>query len=135
MTGAKLKVSVVKFAAGTSTRHYDAERVIEAIHTGGKNLRFSVPLIRIRFRKTLERHADHTSAKKAIEPLKKKLPGVMWSGTFSSREKPVAEKLIAPSGLLCADLDSFGHDLQIVREKLKPSPHLLALFLSPTAMV
>ncbi len=36
------------------------------------------------------------------------------------------------SGLLCADLDSLGSQLVEVREKLKQSPHVFTLFLSPT---
>src|SRR5262249_49009936 len=40
--------------------------------------------------------------------------------------------LIAHSGLLCADLDDLGERLEEVRAKLLASPHLWALFLSPT---
>jgi hypothetical protein len=72
--------------------------------------------------------------KKAVDSLKKKLPGVMWSGQFLNRKKPVAEKLLKHSGLLCADLDDLGERLLDTRTKLVTSPHLLALFRSPTGI-
>jgi hypothetical protein len=40
--------------------------------------------------------------------------------------------LLAPSGLLCADLDNLGKRLTEVRAKLAKSPYLFALFTSPT---
>ena len=60
---------------------------------------------------------------------KKKLPGILWSGLFSRR---ASEGLTEHSGLLCADLDDLGENLQDVRAKLQKSPYLWALFVSPT---
>ena len=55
------------------------------------------------------------NAVRAGERPKDTLPSVMVSGTFSSRDGTngaVAEKLIQHSGLLCADLDNIGDDLE-----------------------
>src|SRR5262249_1580556 len=65
----------------------------------------------------------------AVDAEKKKLPGVLWSGTFSRRAN---HALIAHSGLLCGDLDSLNGDFPAVRADLLTSPHLVALFKSPS---
>ncbi len=72
---------------------------------------------------------DLQKAKEAVAPLKKALPGVTWSGRFSYR---ASGKLLQHSGLFCADLDLLGKKLIRVRRQLEKSPHLFALFLSPT---
>jgi VirE-like protein len=63
------------------------------------------------------------------------LPAVFPSGTFSSRNGTngsVAEKLIQHSGLLCADLDKLGDDLETVRGLLNASKYVCASFVSPS---
>ena len=72
---------------------------------------------------------DRNAAKKAVVEAKKRLPDVMWSGSFHQR---TAEELLEHSGLLCADLDELGDQLLEVRKKLLGSPHLWALSASPT---
>jgi hypothetical protein len=74
-------------------------------------------------------------AVRAGERPKDTLPSVMVSGTFSSRDGTngaVAEKLIQHSGLLCADLDNIGDDLEQIRGQLNSSKHLCASFVSPS---
>jgi hypothetical protein len=85
------------------------------------------------YQETLRKTGSHEEAKKAVDQKKKAFPGVTWSGTFRNRERPVPDKLIAHSGLLCADLDQLGAKLWDAREKLLKSSYLWALFLSPTA--
>ena len=53
----------------------------------------------------------------------------MWSGRFSKRN---SSDLLQHSGLLCADLDELGDQLGEVRSKLVTSPHLWAMFISPS---
>src|SRR5258708_39679759 len=67
-------------------------------------------------------------AKREEGELKKQLPAVLWSGTFTRRAN---DALVAHSGLLCADLDSLNGTLQDVRQKLSQSPHVWALSTSP----
>ena len=68
--------------------------------------------------------------KDAISELKKGLPGVLWSGTFSKRGKAFLEKY---SGLLVADLDDLKEEeLRQAREVLTKDPHVWALFTSPS---
>jgi hypothetical protein len=126
-------ISAVKCAIDTDTREIGVETVLAAIRTGGKKLRGQVTQIRNRFDAELAiTGGDLQKAKLAVEKLKKSLPGAMWCGQYSNREHPAADKLQKHSGLLCADLDSLGQELETIREKLKTSPYLFALFLSPT---
>ena len=56
----------------------------------------------------------------------------MWSGQYSSRKEPVPEKLQKHSGLFITDSDDLFERLPEIRKKLKASPHVFALFLSPS---
>ena len=68
--------------------------------------------------------------RKAAHQAKLKLPAVLWSGRFSKRG---AKFLVKHSGLLCADLDDLGSDrVPSIRQALTKSPHLWAVFSSPT---
>jgi hypothetical protein len=125
----QIQVSTVSSATDTQTRNYDASTVIEAIRTGGKKLRGQVEQIRNRHEAELAITGDLKKAKSAIDPLKKQLPGVTWSGTFTKRAN---NALVQHSGLLCADLDGLNGSLSDTRQKLKDSPNLWALFVSPS---
>jgi hypothetical protein len=126
----RITISTVKKAADTETRDISVEAVLSAIRTGGKKLRGQITQIRNRFDSELAlKGGDLKAAKLAVEQLKKALPGVTLSGKFSQR---ASEYLVEHSGLFCADLDSLGPELGTIREKLKTSPHLYALFVSPT---
>ena len=137
-------ISFVKSATDIETRDVRVEKVLEAIRTGGKNGKGKVEQIRNRFDAELaiastraqagENVKPIEAAKEAVAPLKKQLSGVTWSAQLSTRDKdvPLGEKLVAHSGMLCADFDLLGPELETVRKKLKASPHLFALFRSPT---
>jgi Protein of unknown function (DUF3631)/BT4734-like, N-terminal domain len=121
-------VSTVTSAIDTVPRDYDARRFIGTIRTGGKELRGRVELIRETLQRELAIHGDAKRAKVAAAELKKQLPAVLWSGTFTKRAN---DALVQHSGLLCADLDSLNGELSTVREKLLKSPYLWTLFKSP----
>jgi hypothetical protein len=74
-------------------------------------------------------HAYAAAKKAALDKLKKKLPAALFSGTFTVRS---TAGLAQHSGLICADLDSLGPDLDCVRKKIEADPHTLAVFLSPS---
>ena len=93
----QIKVSTVKSATSTETKDHNAAELVEAIRTGGKKLRGKVEQIRDKLR-----YGD-ASAKQLAQELKKQLPAVMWSGTFTERKNAA---LVKHSGLLCADLDN-----------------------------
>jgi Protein of unknown function (DUF3987)/BT4734-like, N-terminal domain len=123
--------SMVRDAVSTETRDVSAEAILRAIKTGQWVL--PIEQIRTMFDNTFGKTNDSCAAKLAVEHLKKSLPGVMWCGQYSNRERPAADKLQKHSGLFCGDLDSLGQEeLENTRAKLKPSPHLYALFVSPT---
>lgn len=125
-----LTVSMVADAEATDTRDAKAVEVVHRIRTG--KWRKPVEYVRHVYTNTLTAPGNRKEAKQAVSGLKKKLPGVMWSGQFSSRRKDDPEKLIQHSGLICADLDDLGEQLAGVRAKLAQSPHLWAMFVSPT---
>jgi hypothetical protein len=121
-------VSMVANAMATEPKDVAAAAIVEAIRDG----RYKKPVEAIRklYALTLEKTNDHDAAKKAVDPLKKRLPGVQFSGTFTGRgDKSLAHY----SGLLCADLDHLIQEQQTeARAKLTADPHVFALFESPT---
>ncbi|MBM3729088.1 MAG: hypothetical protein FJW40_27145, partial [Acidobacteria bacterium] len=120
-------LSMTRNAHDTATKDTRAVALIEAIRSD--RWREPVAQLRAEFARVLAETGDVRQAKKAAGPLKQKLPGVLWSGNFSIRR---AESLVAHSGLLCADLDDLGPQLANARALLLTSPHLFALFASPT---
>jgi hypothetical protein len=123
-------ISWVKCATDTATRDIEVEVVLEAIRTGGKKeLKGQITQIRNRFEAELDITGDCKKAKLAVDPLKKQLPAVTWSGRFSHR---ASECLVQHSGLLCGDCDNLGDKLPEIRKKLEADPHVYAVFLSPT---
>jgi hypothetical protein len=130
MNLARIQISLFSNCLSTLGRTVDALAVFNNIKNGPT--REPVAQIRRLYLSELKRDrtGDRRKAKKAVEPLKKNLQGLTWSGTFSRRAN---EALIQYSGLICVDLDLLGERLAEVREKLKASLYLFALFLSPTA--
>jgi P4 family phage/plasmid primase-like protien len=124
-------VSCVKSATETATQDYDAREIVESIRTDKHfKLRERIENIRQEFARVIATTGnDRKAAKNAVNEEKKQLPAVMWSGSFRSRRK---DAIVQHSGLLCADLDELGDRLVEVRAKLKESPHLWAMFISPT---
>ena len=115
----QIQVSWVKCALDTVPLECTANGVIKATRTGGKDhrLRQQVTQIRNRFECELALFpGDIKKAKEAIGELKKQLPAVLWSGTFSKRAN---DALLQHSGLLCADIDDLNGQLPVVRAKLE----------------
>src|SRR6266550_401743 len=128
----QITVSWVKCALDTVPQECTVDRVIEAIRTGGKYGRLCKQVTQIRNRFECELAlfpGDIKKAKEAIGELKKQLPAVLLSGTFTRRAN---DALLQHSGLLCADADGLNSSLPDVRQKLKSSPFLWLLFLSPS---
>jgi hypothetical protein len=134
-TANAIAVSCVKSAKDTKTQDYDAKEVIESIRTDKQfklrplKLAPRIERIRKKFSDALTQTGDRKMAKHAVNEEKKQLPAVMFSGRFRSRR---SNTLLQHSGLLCADLDDLGGRLADIRSKLLTSPHLWALFTSPT---
>jgi BT4734-like, N-terminal domain len=120
-------VSMVKSATDTETKNVPLGKVLCGIEGGCWRPKISP--IRKKFKETLEKTGDPKQAKKAIAPLKRKLPAIMWSGTFSRRDNGA---IIAHSGVICADLDSLGGKNGSVRKTLSNSPHVLTVLTSPS---
>ena len=70
-----------------------------------------------------------TGGKDAAAGPKKRLPGILFSGTFTRR---ASSALIQHSGLICVDLDDIGGQLEAYKEQVCADEHTLAVFISPT---
>ena len=122
-------VSMVAHGKATGTTDAAVDEVLQDIRDG--RWREPVEHIRTVYQRVLAETGDSKEAKKAVADLKAALPGALFSGRFSSRQGPVAEKLIEHSGLICADLDHI-EDIAGTRAKLAESPYVYRVFLSPT---
>ena len=70
----------------------------------------------------------YETAKEAVRDIKKRLPGVLFSGEFSQRGN---EHIISHSGLLCLDIDHL-EDGASLKLALASDDHVQACFVSPT---
>jgi hypothetical protein len=132
------KQLISTFANVNDTQPKDCEvRVILEIIRGKQGkVKEKVERIRNKIGAELTRHGDFARAKKAIAPLKNKLPACTWSARLRTRNKdvPLEEKLVAATGNLCGDFDDLHSELPGVYEKLSDSPHVKAIFKSPSAV-
>lgn len=122
-----LLISMTQDAIETTCHDVRAEGIIRAVRSG--KWRSQIERIRAEYARVLDSGSNDKDAKKAVDPLKKRLPGVLWSGKFSYRN---GDSLLTHSGLLCADLDDLGKRLPLLREKFASDPHVWACFISPT---
>lgn len=119
-------VSMVRQGKVTATVDVSLQDVLCDIRDG--TWRTDIEHIREVYREALAAGFD---SKKAVAGLKMELPGVLFCGRFSSRQRPVSEKRTQHSGFICADLDHI-EDIAGTRAKLTGSPYVRAVFLSPT---
>src|SRR5437773_1860479 len=126
-------MSLVSSATAKQPRIIDCEvdEIIEQLRDGRGEVRAKVERIRQKFWQVMEiTNGDRKAAKKAINEIKLSLPAVMPSGTFERRDD---DALTQHSGILCVDVDGQGREkLAEVKEKLRQSMFLYALFDSPT---
>ena len=129
-------VSIFANATATAPKDCSAAALTRAIQAG--KWRAAVEPIRTRYAATYadalargdDREAAVKAAKRAVGDLKKALPAVAFSGTFSYR---ASANLLGHSGLLCADLDDLDAEtLARCRARLASDPHVWSVFTSPT---
>jgi hypothetical protein len=84
-----LSVSYVQNARENRTEHCDVPGIIEWIRDDSPfKTRARIENIRRKFQSVMDSTGnDRAAAKKAIDELKKRLPGVMWSGTFAPKQE------------------------------------------------
>ena len=125
-----IRVSITGYAQDRNTsRTLPVRRILDDIKTG----KYEKPIVAIReqYQQALaDNGGDHRKAKKSVAALKKRLPGVMWGGTFKKRGNANLETY---SGLLCADIDDMEPNaLDRAFRQLRYDPHAVAVFRSPT---
>jgi hypothetical protein len=118
---------MVTNARATKTRTITLEDFLAAVEKG--HWQKEITAIRKEYRKVLKKTGSQAEAKKAIAPLKKKLPAVMLSGEFVERED---KKLKQHSGMIVADFDSLGERLKETEAKLWTSPYVVTVLVSPS---
>lgn len=116
-------VSAVPFLRNNGTMVVNLRSVLSLIQNGKWETR--VQKVRDAFRLIGKEQADN---------LKRKLPGVLFSGVFLKRGTKWLQK---HSGIICVDIDlqdnpQLADDLHNVRATIEADPHTLALFLSPS---
>ena len=109
------RVSAVKKAQEVETSEHALEDIRNWIVEG--NGKFASIIEAIRASSDEEKQAE----------LKRKLPGVMFSGTFAKRS---SKELIQHSGLICMDFDYVDQPDQVI-DSMRFDPHLALAFISP----
>ena len=127
-----MEVSMVASAKATETRSVTVGSVLADIKSG--KWRKEVKAVTAGYAKAFEAarregKADPAAvAKEAVRKDKEKLPGILFSGSFSRR---AADALEQHSGMLCVDMDNCAAPAEL-RAKLATDQHVLAAFVSPT---
>ena len=111
-------VSIVAQATSTATSQDSFRALMASIGNG----RWAEPVSAVRA-------AYANGGKDAASGPKKRLPGILFSGTFSQRSSSALTK---HSGLICADVDEIGPQLDGIRDFVINDPHTLACFVSPS---
>lgn len=118
-------------AVSTDCLEVDPVKLIANIRAG--RWRPQVEEIRAKDRESKAGGLDPEEAKRikgAAGALKKRLPGILWSGAFTQRN---ADSCTAHSGLLVADLDDVpADDVSRVRAAMTADPNVFCLFTSPS---
>lgn len=124
-----MTVSMVSRCHDTETHPISFDEIWRVTRSGDHGLKEKITQIRNRYEVEKDITGSVEKAKKAIAELKLNLPGFLPSGSFKERQNSA---LVEHSGLLCADLDSLGEKLPMVRETLKSYPVVHAIALSPS---
>lgn len=114
----KITVSMVRNAKATATKNAPLVAILDQIKSG--KWRSEVDPVRVAFREYGKAEAD---------TLKCKLPGVLFSGSFTKRNN---KSLVQHSGIICIDIDSLGDQINEVRKKIDNDPFTFASFVSPS---
>ena len=124
-------ISTIREAMDTDTKPSSFRAALEEIQNG--RWAMAVEDVRQAYQRGVLSANGHGDAEKAGKdaagPAKKKLPGYLFSGTFTRRAK---EALIEQSGLICVDLDNLGDRVEATRDLIVQDPHTLAAFISPS---
>jgi hypothetical protein len=96
-----------------------------------KDLAFVLDRIRVGKSKELVSKIRKEKDKSARNELKKELPAICFSGTFSKRSD---DALLVHSGIICLDFDGYSTKAEMRSEKdrLMSDPYVLSVFVSPS---
>jgi putative DNA primase/helicase len=133
----RFRVSTVRNAKATDCEDRWLNDVVDDIRDGkhdGGLLEVQMAYTKA-FSEALTLHGDeaaaHKAGKKAASEAKKRLPAILFSGTFEKRSNNGLEH---HSGLLCADVDDICDmwERWELASKLKEDPHVIMVAESPT---
>ena len=112
-------ISVVTDLHQTTTKEFKLDQVISWIKEGRGKFSDNIKAVR---------SALANNDKELADTHKRKLPAVMFSGTF---EKRSSKHLKVHSGILCLDFDHLDNPRKHLDE-LRYDPHIIASFVSPS---
>jgi hypothetical protein len=96
----------------------------------GEVMRQRIEDIRAEYEHVFAETGDEKKAKDAVDPLKKKLPAVLWAGVFEGRGN---DNLTVYSHCLVADIDGLTvKQAEKLHAELDADPHVHKSFVSPT---
>lgn len=107
MNWTDIEVSMVQNAWDTTTTTTSLKEIFEAIRNG--KWRAEITKIRETYQNTLKKALDAgdanpaAKAKAAVDELKRRLPGVLFSGVFSKRAN---DAILDYPGIICVDADN-----------------------------
>lgn len=121
-------VSITDDATAQPSRTLPVVQIVDLFRTG--NHRPLVAKIRKQFARVLLETGSIEAAKKSVAALKKKLPGIMFSGIFRVRGD---KNLETYSQILCPDVDGLTKErVSVVYEQLVNDPYCCMASISPT---
>lgn len=112
------QVTAFRSVRDTNTPFYkDVEHILSRIKDGAS--------------KELVRRIREEEDKDARNELKKKLPAICFSGTFTKRN---AQSLVKHSGLICLDFDNYTERKKMLEDKdtLSKNKYVYSVFISPS---
>ena len=112
-------ISIVEQARATETKDFNLEKIIQWIKTGSG--RFAKNIVAVR-------EATEAGDLDRASDLKRNLPAVMFSGSFSRRS---SKSLGRHSGMICMDVDKIDTPEKKVDE-MRFDPYIIAAFVSPS---
>lgn len=112
-------ISIVQQARATETKDFTLEKIIGWIRSGSG--RFAKNILAVR-------EATEAGNLDRASDLKKNLPAVMFSGSFSRRS---SKNLVTHSGMICMDVDKIDSPARKVDE-MRFDPYIVAAFVSPS---
>lgn len=128
-------VCIVAGVTGSQLERVRASEVVETIRAS-EVVKEQIESIRWHYNRILNAEDDNQRrterTQREVDPIKKQLPGILWSVADGTVRKRNTQWATAHSGVLCADLDHLNPaQLAEAIKVAHTDPHVLTCFISP----